>query len=419
MLCVQNAIHLGAKVDLLCDGPEILTMTPAGHVPMQEGCEVHDANGLVLMPSLIDAHAHLREPGQEYKEDIESGLEAAARGGFGAVMCMANTKPVNDNPAVTRAMLFSARKSHPFGPDLHPIAAATINLDGQELSPLAELKNAGCVAASNDGRPVESAEMVRRIMEYATDLGLVFIDHCEDPHLAKGWQMNEGPTSARLGLKGQPGCGEAIQAARDVLLAECLDLPVHIAHVSSYLTVDVIAWAKSRGVKVTAETAPHYLLLDESAVDNYNTLAKVSPPLRLVRDRESLVRAVREGIIDILATDHAPHASYEKDGVMGEAPCGLTGLDLALALTWQLTRNGSLSEADLHRLWCKNPGEIFNLPWNSFSPGDPASFILFDPDQEWTVNADSLYSKSSNTPFLGRKLKGRVKHHWIRGRQLF
>ena len=291
-LLIKNARHLEAPVDLLVRHGKIVTMTPAGH-HTYDSREVFDAKGLVLMPSCIDAHVHLREPGFEYKEDIASGLEAAARGGFGAVMCMANTKPVNDTASITRAMLDSARKSHPNGPRLHPIAAATVGLKGEEMAPLAELKEAGCVAISNDGRPLENAELVRRIMEYGADLDLVLIDHCEDPHLAKGWRMHEGVTSGLLGVKGQPAAGEANQAMRDIMLAEYLGVPVHIAHVSAALTVDCIAWGKARGVKVTAETCPHYLLLDETALEGYNTQAKVSPPLRTAADREALRRAVK------------------------------------------------------------------------------------------------------------------------------
>jgi dihydroorotase, multifunctional complex type len=332
-LLIKNARHLEAPVDLLVRHGKIVTMTPAGHHTYYSR-EVFDAKGLVLMPSCIDAHVHLREPGFEYKEDIASGLEAAARGGFGAVMCMANTKPVNDTASITRAMLDSARKSHPNGPRLHPIAAATVGLKGEEMAPLAELKEAGCVAISNDGRPLENAELVRRIMEYGADLDLVLIDHCEDPHLAKGWRMHEGVTSGLLGVKGQPAAGEANQAMRDIMLAEYLGVPVHIAHVSAALTVDCIAWGKARGVKVTAETCPHYLLLDETALEGYNTQAKVSPPLRTAADREALRRAVKNGTIDILATDHAPHAAHEKEGTLDDAMCGFTGLDLAVSLTW-------------------------------------------------------------------------------------
>ena len=272
-LCIKNARHLDAPVDLLVRDGKIVTMTPAGHHAAPEGSQIVDARGLILMPSMVDAHVHLREPGFEYKEDINTGLEAAARGGFGSVMCMANTKPVNDNASVTRFMLDRAAQTHPHGPRLCPIAAATVGLAGEEMAPLQELKDAGCVAISNDGRPMPGTELLRRVMEYGADLGLTFIDHCEDSTLARGWVMNEGPLSGSLGVKGQPPVGEAVQAARDIMLAEYLNLPVHIAHVSSALTVDIIAWGKARGVKVTAETCPHYLTLDESALDGYNTNA--------------------------------------------------------------------------------------------------------------------------------------------------
>lgn len=419
MLCVHNAVHLDARVDLLVDNGKIVTMMPAGHHDSAAADKFFDASGLLLLPSLIDAHTHLREPGQEYKEDIDSGLTAAAHGGFGAIMCMANTRPVNDNASVTAFMLSQSRRSHPDGPALYPIAAATKGLEGKEISPLAELKQAGCVAVSNDGKPLASTEICRRVMEYAWDLGMILIDHCEDPTLAVGWMMNEGVTSGKLGVKGQPVCGEALQVARDVMLSEYLEIPIHIAHVSTRLAVDVIARAKECGVRVTAETCPHYLLLDESAVENYNTLAKVSPPLRLQEDREALRRAVREGIIDILATDHAPHAMYEKNTTLDMAPFGFSGLDLALTLSFELVAQGAFSEADLHRIWSKRPAEIFGLPCNEFSPGDPADFILYDPCQEWTIGADTMYSKSCNTPFLGQTVRGRVKHHWIAGKQIF
>jgi dihydroorotase len=417
-LCIANARHLGAPVDLLVTGGRVTTLTPAGCQPAPAGCEVFDAGGLVLMPSFIDAHTHLREPGFEYKEDIASGLAAAAHGGFGAVMCMANTKPVNDAASVTRFMLDRARQSHAHGPRLYPVAAATVGLEGEAMTPLAELREAGCVAVSNDGRPVGDTELLRRIMEYAADLDLIFIDHCEDPHLARGWKMNEGAVSGLLGVKGQPDVGEAMQAARDIMLAGYLGLPVHIAHVSAKLTLDVIAWGKERGVKVSAETCPHYLLLDESAIAGYNTGAKVSPPLRTSRDREALRRALKDGLIDILVTDHAPHAPHEKETTLDEATGGITGLDLALGLTWGLVCENVISEAELQRLWHHGPAKIFHLPRNDFAPGDPADFFLMDPDELWTPTPGTLYSKSCNTPFLGQQLRGRVKHHWINGRRV-
>lgn len=419
MLLIKNAIHLSAPVDLAVDNSKIVTMTPAGHCDYPRDAEIFDAAGLILLPALIDCHTHLREPGYEYKEDIDSGLTAAGHGGFGAIMCMANTKPANDQAATTMQMLARAKATHPDGPSLYPVAAATKNLAGEEMAPLAELKQAGCVAVSNDGKPMANTELVRRVMEYASDLGMVFIDHCEDPWLAKGWLMHEGALSGGLGVKGQPAAGEAIQAARDIMLAEYLDLPVHIAHVSSALTVDVIAWGKARGVKVTAETCPHYLLLDETSIDGYNPLAKVSPPLRSLADQQALRKAVKDGTIDILVTDHAPHAAHEKNVTLDAAPFGFIGLELALPLTFMLVEEGVLAQADVDRLWRKGPAEIFGLPSNNFDPGSRADFILFDPKQEWTVSEESLYSKSSNTPFLGQILKGRVKHHWQMGKQLF
>ncbi|MDE5833584.1 MAG: dihydroorotase [Desulfovibrio sp.] len=419
MLLLENVVHLEAAADLLIDDGRVVTMTPAGHCEYSPDFPRFDGGGLTLLPALIDCHTHLREPGFEYKEDISTGLSAAAHGGFGAIMCMANTRPVNDAAAITVFMLERARKSWPHGPDLYPIAAATKELAGVSLAPLAELKEAGCVAVSNDGRPLESAEILRRVMEYAADLGMIFIDHCEDPWLAKNWRMNEGRVSGELGVKGQPWCGEAIQAARDIMIAEYLDLPAHIAHVSSAATVDIIAWGKARGVKITAETCPHYLLLDETWLEGYNTQAKVSPPLRGPEDREALRKAVREGVIDILATDHAPHAAYEKDVSLDDAPCGFSGLDLALPLTFRLVDECAISEKDLHRLWAVKPGEIFGIPVNDFSPGDPADFILYDPGKEWIAAKENFYSKSWNTPFLGQTIRGRVVHHWHRGYQLF
>ncbi|MBR3663675.1 MAG: dihydroorotase [Desulfovibrio sp.] len=418
-LCIKNALHLEALVDLVIEDEHIVTMVPAGHQPQPENCEIFDAGGLVLMPSFIDAHAHLREPGFEYKETIATGLHAAAHGGFGAVMCMANTRPVNDTAAVTNLMLSQAQKSHPHGPRLYPIAAATKNLEGRELAPMAELKEAGCVAVSNDGRPIQSTEIMRRVMEYAADFSLTVIDHCEDPTLADHWVMNEGEISGLLGVKGQPAVGEALQAARDIMLAEYLHLPVHIAHVSSALTVDIIAWGKARGISVTAETCPHYLLLDDSALEGYNSQCKVSPPLRTKKDRDALIKAVADGTIDILVTDHAPHALHEKMTALDQALVGFSGLDLAVTLTWGLVKEHLLPEDALHRLWARRPGEIFHLPTNGFAPGDPADFFLFDPHENWVPSEQNLYSKGKNTPFLGQELSGRVKHHWLHGKMIF
>ncbi len=418
LLCIKNADYLGARVDVHVENGRIRTMMPHGK-PIPEQAEVFDAGGLLLFPSFIDAHVHLRDPGYEYKEDIASGLAAAAHGGFGAVMCMANTKPVNDSGAVTTYIIETGKKAFPHGPYVYPIGAATTGLMGKEMAPLAELKEAGCVAISNDGHSMENTELMRRVMEYASDLNLIVIDHCEDASLAKGAHMNEGITSGRIGVKGQPDVGEAMQVARDILLAEYLNLPVHIAHVSCKSVVDLLRWAKERGVQVTAETCPHYLLLDDSVLENYGTNAKVNPPLRTPKDRDALRLAVKEGIIDILVTDHAPHAAHEKDCPLDEAPNGFTGLDVAMALSWQLVQDNVLSAADLQRLWSTRPGEIFSLPYNCFAPDDPADFFLFDPKHTWEVTEETIYSKSCNTPYKGKELQGRVAAHWIGGHKIF
>lgn len=413
-LLIRNARYLGRKVDVLVRDGRVEELGTS----VASADEVFDAEGKILFPSFIDAHTHLREPGFEWKEDVQSGLAAAAHGGFGAVLCMANTDPVNDEGSVTAAILEAARRAWPEGPFVHPVGAATVGLKGEGLAPMAELVEAGCVAISNDGVPVANTEIFRRVLEYAADLGVPVIDHCEDPWLSKGAQMNEGEVSGVMGLRGQPDAAEAVQAMRDIVLAEYLGVPVHIAHVSAARTVDAVAWGKQRGVKVTAETCPHYLLLDETAVKGYNTLAKVNPPLRTQADVAALRKAVAEGVIDILVTDHAPHAAHEKEDPLDQAPNGFTGLDLAVSLTYGLVRDGVLREEDLIRLWCRRPGEIFKLPVNTFAAGDRADFFLFDPDREWEVSKENLYSKSWNTPWLGQTLKGRVVAHWIGGRRI-
>lgn len=415
---LSNALYLGKPVDVVVREGRIDRLCAHGDASLPEGLDLVDARGQILFPSFIDAHTHLREPGFEWKEDVASGLSAAAHGGFGAVMCMANTSPVNDREAVTRFIIERGRIAWPNGPRVHPIGAATIDLKGELMAPLAELREAGCVAISNDGVPLKSSDMLRRVMEYADDLGLMVIDHCEDPWLAKGSCMNEGETSGRLGLCGQPDAAEAIQALRDIMLAEYLGVAVHIAHVSCARTVDAIRWGKSRGVRVSAETCPHYLFLDDSLMEGYNMYARINPPLRTKADVQAIRQAVADGTIDILVTDHSPHATHEKEVPVSEAPNGFTGMDMAVAVTYGLVREGILDEALFIQRWCTQPGKLFNLPVNSFNQGDPADFFLFDPNLEWTVSPETLYSKSCNTPWLGQTLKGRLTAHWMGGRQI-
>ena len=424
-LCIKNARHLDAPVDLLVRDGKIVTMTPAGHHAAPEGSQIVDARGLILMPSMVDAHVHLREPGFEYKEDINTGLEAAARGGFGSVMCMANTKPVNDNASVTRFMLDRAAQTHPHGPRLCPIAAATVGLAGEEMAPLQELKDAGCVAISNDGRPMPGTELLRRVMEYGADLGLTFIDHCEDSTLARGWVMNEGPLSGSLGVKGQPPVGEAVQAARDIMLAEYLNLPVHIAHVSSALTVDIIAWGKARGVKVTAETCPHYLLLDETALEKYGPFARCNPPLRPKETVEKLWDYVNDGTIDFIGSDHGPFLLSEKEQGnedIFKAFCGAPGVDLRLPLMLDAAARGKTTIERVVELLCVNPARCFNIypQKGTISAGADADLVVFDMNDTTVVDRNKSYSKARETAriFDGWELGCKLNYTVVRGRVL-
>ena len=412
---LTNVRLQGTPVTITVEAGRIQHVADAQTANIPEGTYVVDGKGQLVFPSLFDCHVHLREPGYEYKEDISSGLAAAAHGGFGGVMPMANTSPVNDSASITDTMLRKAALAWPHGPHIYPVGAATIGLKGTELAPMKELADAGCVAISNDGLPVGNAEMFRRCMEYAHTYGLIVIDHCEDPSLAQSSHMNEGVTSGKIGVKGQSVVAESTQVARDILLSEYLDIPVHLAHISCEQSVALIRWAKSRGVKVTAETCPHYLLLDDTALLGYSPYAKVNPPLRTPDDVAAMRKAVQDGTIDILVTDHAPHAEHEKEVPLDEAPNGLSGLDIAFPLTWSLVQEGVFTEKQLIDCWCYTPAALFTLPTNTFKPGAPADFFLFDPEQQWIVTPESLHSKGKNTPFLGKKLTGKVTAHWMKG----
>ncbi|WP_419786361.1 dihydroorotase [Pseudodesulfovibrio sp.] len=421
-LIVRRAKLDGRDVDVFVSRGKIAEVRDAVESLDAGDATVEEAYGLTLLPSLTDAHVHLREPGFEYKEDIESGLRTAAWGGFSNIMCMANTRPVNDEGSVTEFMLEQARKFWPKGPRLFPIGGLTKGLKGEELAPMAELAKAGCVAFSNDGVPVKSTELFRRALEYASDWDRVVIDHCEDPYLGVGAGVNEGEVSSRLGLPAQPDVAEALQVARDILLAEYLEIPIHLAHISCRKSIDLIRFAKDRGVRVTAETAPHYLVLTEEYLESegheYDTRAKVNPPLRPEADRLAVIEALKDGTLDILATDHAPHAAHEKETEFDVAPCGITGLDTALSVTWRLVCDGVLDRETFLRAWTTGPCGIFGLPVNTFAPGDPADFFLFDEDEEWTVTPQALHSKGKNTPLMGTTLKGRVKTHFIQGKKI-
>ena len=412
---LTNAKYLGDPTDVLVEDGRIKAVGKAGSVSAAPETARADAGGKILLPGFIDAHTHLREPGYEWKEDIASGLAAAAHGGFSAVMCMGNTAPVNDNASVTRLIRDKAQKAHPQGPRLYPIGALTVGLEGTELAPMAELAEAGCVAFSNDGKPVTSTEIFRRGVEYASMWDKVVIDHCEDPFMAKGSHMNEGYVSGLIGVKGQPAVAEALHVARDILLSEYLDLPIHLAHISCRQSVELIIWAKNKGVKITAETCPHYLHFTDGLLSSYDTAAKVNPPLRTPDDVAYLRKALADGVFDMLVTDHAPHAPHEKEEPLDQAPQGLMGLETALPLTYALVRDNVISEKQLHGLWSDGPARVFNLPVNAMKTGDLADFALFDPDAEWVVDATTVKTKGRNTPLWGKTVRGKVTANWVGG----
>jgi dihydroorotase len=367
---------------------------------------VVEGKGRWLLPALVDQHVHLREPGYEYKEDIASGLASAAAGGYAHVCAMPNTNPVNDTRAVTELMIARGREC--LGARLHPICAITRGLEGKQLAELAELKEAGAVAASDDGRCVTSSSVMLRALEYARNFDLLVIQHAEDHDLTEGAAMHEGEVSARLGLRGWPRVAEDAILARDVLFAEYVGARYHAAHVSTAGAVRILRDAKARGVPVTAEVTPHHLLLTDEAVLGYDTACKVNPPLREPEDVAALRAALADGTLDVVATDHAPHSALEKDCEFQEAKHGLIGLELALALMLGLVRDGELP---LHRLveaMSTRPARIIGLDPPTLREQALAELVLVDPELGWTPSATRLHSKSRNTPFLNRALTGRA-----------
>jgi len=369
-----------------------------------DGCETIDAAGKYVVPGLVDMHVHLRDPGLEYKEDIVSGTRAAAAGGFTSIACMPNTKPVIDNKAVA-CYIITRAKQEGFA-NVFPVGSLTQGSKGERLAEMGELREAGCVAVSDDGRPVADAELMRRALEYARGIGIPVISHAEELSLVGAGVMNEGFTSTELGLKGIPRVAEDIATARDVMLAEYTNSPIHIAHVSTRGALEIIRAAKSRGVRVTCETAPHYFTLTDDAVRGYNTNARMNPPLREAEDLAAVKDALKDGTIDAIATDHAPHHIDEKDVEFNEALNGIIGLETSLALSLRLVEEGVLTLGQLIEKMSCNPSDILGLRRGTLKPGSVADVTLIDPSLEWDVEADRLASKSVNTPFLGWRMKG-------------
>jgi dihydroorotase len=373
--------------------------------------------GRWLLPAFVDLHTHLREPGQEYKEDILTGLAAAAAGGFAHVCAMPNTRPVNDTRSITQMMIGRARDVG--GPRLHPIGAITMGQKGQELTEMGDLKDAGAVAVSDDGRCVMSSAVMRRALEYARTFDLTVIQHAEDHDLTEGAQMNEGVVSTLLGLRGWPRAAEDIIVARDVLLAELTGARYHVAHVSSAGAIRILREAKSRGLKVTAEVTPHHLLLTDAAVLGYDTACKVNPPLRSEEDVAELRAALADGTIDAIATDHAPHSPLEKDCEFGAASPGIVGLETCFPLLLGLVRARALPLERLIDALTLAPARVVGIEAPSISEGVAAALTLIEPERSFTIEAAKFKSKSSNTPFLGREVKGAVALTMSEGAVIF
>ncbi len=376
-----------------------------------------DLQGKWVTPGLVDMHVHLREPGEEYKETIQSGTRAAVAGGYVAVACMPNTKPVNDCAAVTQFITRHAREEgacHVF-----PVASITRGLAGEDLTEMAELKEAGAVAVSDDGRPVMNSMVMRRALEYSRTFDLLVISHAEDLHLSEGGLMNEGPTSTLLGLKGIPAAAEEIMIARDILLARLTGASIHIAHVSTEGAVRLIREAKKQGIPVTAEAAPHHFTLTDEALMDFNTVFKVNPPIRGTGDVEAVKAGLADGTLDAVATDHAPHSVLEKDTEFEYAANGVIGLESALPLTLGLVTQGILSPMEAVAKLSTNPARILSVPLGSLEVGKPANLTVIDPDASYILDVESFQSRSRNCPFHGWEVRGRALMTVVDGRIAF
>ncbi len=405
--------------DVLIDGDRIVRV---GKGLPADGASVVDVpRGLVVCPGLIDMHVHLREPGQEHKETVATGTAAAVAGGFTAVACMPNTSPVNDNAGVTGYILKKAAEANLAR--VYPIGAVSRGQMGEQLADIAELHEAGCVAITDDGRPVATALLMRRALEYASMFDMLVIEHCEDQTLKADGVAHEGFQASSLGLRGIPGEAESIMALRDISLAELTGGAVHVAHMSARQTLDAVRYGKARGIKVTCEVTPHHFVLTDAMLGApvaYDTNAKMNPPLREEADRDAMLQGIVDGSVDVIATDHAPHHADEKHVEFDQAPFGITGLETAVSLCLdRLVHTGLIPLPRLVELLSVNPARLLRVPGGSLAEGAPADITLLAPDLEVTVSAAAMRSKSKNTPFNGWKLRGGVAATIVAGRVVY
>ncbi len=401
--------------DVLIDDGKIAVVGSNLSVPVHSRT-IH-AEGKLVLPGFVDVHVHFREPGFEYKETIQSGSAAAVAGGFTTVCCMPNTNPINDNQAVTEFILERARSAGLA--NVLPIGAITKRSEGKELAEIGDLRRSGCVAISDDGKPVMNSLVMRRAMEYALAFDLPVVDHCEDLHLAEGGCMNEGLVSTELGLPGIPSSAEDVMVARNLSLSELTGARLHLAHISTAGSVRMVREAKARGILVTAEACPHHFILTEEVVRGYNTYAKMNPPLRTWIDVQAIKEGLRDGTIDVIATDHAPHATQEKQQDFTEAPFGIVGLETALPLTLGLVEEGVLSLEQAVQKLTSAPAAAFGLKKGTLAVGADADVTIVDQQEQWEVDPSKFRSKSRNTPFAGWKVKGRVRTTIVGGRAVF
>jgi len=414
---IDPAQEINAGRNLLVEDGRVVGVLARSEA-LPEDAQLLDATGLIVAPGFIDLHTHLREPGQEYKETIATGAAAAVAGGWTSICAMPNTDPINDNPAVTRFMIEQGQTAQLA--NVFPIGAITKGSGGKELAEMGELKNAGIVAVSDDGRPVPSASMMRRAMEYARGFDLTVVDHCQDPSLSAGGVMHEGRWSLILGLRGMPAAAEDVDVVRDCVLAKLTGAKIHIAHISTIGALEAVRTAKRNGLSVTCEVTPHHWTLTDEAVSDYDTNTKMSPPLRSREHIKAILEGIKDGTIDAIATDHAPHHIDEKGLEFDQAPFGITGLETAVGLAFDLVHQGQIDLERMVQMCSTNPARIFGLiERGSLKSKAHADITILDPQFEWVFDVNRSKSKSRNTPFHGRSMQGCAVATIVGGRLVY